>query len=91
MLGRDGAVMANVPYPLRNVMHKFIVGGRGATRAAQSAKDLRQSVALLAQCQQGSNWEAHEAWNARVSRGPGRKSRAMRGLNSVERLAPELG
>jgi hypothetical protein len=27
MLGRDGAVMANVPYPLRNVMHKFIVGG----------------------------------------------------------------
>lgn len=87
----DGAVVVNVPHPARYAMHKLIVAGeRGATRAAKSAKDLRQSVALLAHYRQGSDWEALEAWNDLVSRGPGWKTRAMRGLQAVDRLAPEL-
>jgi hypothetical protein len=87
----DGAVVANVPNPLRYAMHKLIVAGeRGATRAAKSARDLRQSAALLAHYRQGSGWEAREAWNDLVSRGPGWRSRAMRGLQAAERLAPEL-
>lgn len=88
---RDGAVVVNVPHPMRYAMHKLIVAGeRGAARAAKSAKDLRQSTALLAYYQERSGWEAHEVWNDLVSRGPGWKSRAMRGLQGVERLAPEL-
>jgi hypothetical protein len=87
----DGAVVVNVTHPLRYAMHKLIVAGeRGAVRAAKSARDLRQSAALLAHYRQGSGWEAHEAWNDLVLRGPGWKSRAMRGLQAVERLAPEL-
>lgn len=73
-------------------MRTLIIGGeRGATRAAKSARDLRQSAALLTRYQQGCGWVALEAWKDRVSRGPGWKSRAVRGLNGVERLAPELG
>lgn len=87
----DGAVVVNVPHPARYAMHKLIVAGeRGATRAAKSAKDLRQSAGLLAHYRQGSGWEAREAWNDLASRGPAWKSRAMRGLQAVERLAPEL-
>ena len=73
-------------------MHKLIVAGeRGATRAAKSNKDLRQSAALLAHYRQGSDWEAREAWGDLVSRGPRWKTRALRGLSAVEKLAPELG
>src|SRR6185312_17221822 len=54
-------------------------------------KDLRQSAALLAHYRQGSGWEAREAWGDLVSRGPGWKTRALRGLSAVEKLAPELG
>lgn len=86
-----GAVVVNVPHPACYAMHQLIVAGeRGATRAVKSAKDLRQSAGLLAHYQQGSSWEAHEAWNDLVSRGPGWKTRALRGLKAVERLAPEL-
>ena len=86
-----GAVLVNVPHPARYAMHKLIVAGeRGATRAAKSAKDLRQSAAVLAHYQQGSEWEAHEAWSDLVSRGSGWKTRALRGLKAVERLAPEI-
>jgi len=88
----DGAVVVNVPHPLRYAMHKLIVAGeRGATRAAKSNKDLRQSAALLAHYRQGSDWEAREAWGDLVSRGPRWKTRALRGLSAVEKLAPELG
>jgi hypothetical protein len=87
----DGAVVVNVPHPARYAMHKLIVAGeRGATRAAKSAKDLRQSAALLAHYRQGSGWDALEAWNDLVSRGLGWKTRAMRGLQAVDRLVPEL-
>ena len=88
---RAGAVVVNVPHPARYAMHKLIVAGeRGTARAAKSAKDLRQSAALLAHYRQGSDWEAHDAWDDLVSRGPGWKTRALRGLKAVERLAPEL-
>ncbi len=87
----DGAVVVNVPHPLRYAMHKLIVAGeRGATRAAKSAKDLRQSASLFACYQQGSAWEAREAWSDLLSRGPGWKQRALRGLVAVNKLAPEL-
>lgn len=86
-----GAVMVNVPHPARYAMHKLIVAGeRGAARAAKSAKDLRQSAALLALYREGSEWAAHEAWTDLVSRGPGWQTRAVRGLRAVDRLAPEL-
>src|SRR5574337_213502 len=87
----DGAVVVNVPQPLRYAMHKLIVAGeRGAARAAKSSKDLRQSASLFARYQQGSAWEAREAWSDLLSRGPGWKSRALRGLAAVDKLAPEL-
>ncbi|MEO8810935.1 MAG: nucleotidyltransferase domain-containing protein [Rhodanobacter sp.] len=87
----DGAVVVNVPHPARYAMHKLIVAGeRGATRAAKSAKDLRQSAALLAHYRLGSGWEALEAWKDLVARGPGWKTRALRGLQTVDRLVPEL-
>lgn len=87
----DGAVMVSVPHPLRYAMHKLIVAGeRGATRAAKASKDLRQSTSLFARYQQGSAWEAREAWSDLLSRGPGWKSRALRGLAAIDKLAPEL-
>jgi hypothetical protein len=72
-------------------MHKLIVAGeRGATRAAKSYKDLRQSAALFAHYQQGSVWAARDAWRDLLSRGPGWKTRALRGLTAADKLAPEL-
>ena len=88
----DGAVMVNVPHPLRYAMHKLIVAGeRGATRAAKSNKDLRQSAALLAYYRQGFDGGIRDAWHDLVTRGPGWKKRALAGLGAVEKLAPELG
>lgn len=87
----DGAVIVNVPHPARYALHKLIVAGeRSASRAAKSAKDLRQSAALLSVYAETSQWAVHEAWRDLLARGPGWRERALRGRDALAKQAPDL-
>jgi len=86
-----GVVVANVPHPARYALHKLIVAGeRPPSLAVKSNKDLRQSAALLGFYRENADWQAREAWDDLISRGPGWLSRAKRGRDALANLAPEL-
>lgn len=91
LFGAEGAVVANVPHPVRYALHKLIVfAERGATRRVKANKDLSQSAALLAFYRASSAWEVEAAWKDLIGRGPGWRERALRGRDALAAIAPEL-
>ena len=86
-----GVALVNVPHPARYALHKLIVAGeRPASRIAKSNKDVQQAAALLAVLGEQARWQVDEAWNDLVARGPGWRSRVVRGRDALLRVAPEL-
>ncbi|MEP6482923.1 MAG: nucleotidyltransferase domain-containing protein [Rudaea sp.] len=91
LFGAEGAVVANVPHPARYALHKLIVfAERSAMRRPKANKDLQQSAALLSYFHATSAWDVKEAWKDLISRGPGWRTRAKRGRDSLVKTAPEL-
>ncbi len=87
----EGAVIANVPHPVRYALHKLLVyAERSAARRPKANKDLRQSAALLSIYRESSDWDVNEAWKDLIARGPGWRERAQRGREALAKLAPEL-
>lgn len=92
LLGPGGAVLVNLPDPARYALHKLIVAGeRPLAKAAKARKDLEQAAALIEVLVDHSGGGGiAEAWADLVSRGPGWRSRAWRGLERLAKLAPDL-
>lgn len=91
VLAAGGVCVANVPSPARYALHKLIVAGeRPASRIAKSNKDVQQAASILAVLREQAPWQLEEAWADLVARGPGWRSRVQRGLDALQRIAPEL-
>ena len=91
VLNTAGAVLVNVPHPARYALHKLIVAGeRPASRIAKSNKDVQQSAALLSLLREQAAWQVDDAWGDLIARGPGWRSRVLRGRDALVRVAPEL-
>lgn len=87
--GRD-AVIVNLPHPARYALHKLIIAGeREGGFQAKAGKDLVQAALLLAALKESRPWEVEEAWANLVSRGKGWHTRAVRGLQTLDRQFPE--
>lgn len=86
-----GVALVNVPHPARYALHKLIVAGeRPASRIAKSNKDVLQAAALLSVMREQAAGQVDEAWQDLLARGPGWRSRALRGRDALQRIAPEL-
>lgn len=87
----DVVVVVNVSSPARYALHKLIVAGeRGGSFVVKSAKDLRQSAALLLRLRETRGSEVRAAWRDLVARGPGWRRRMKIGLQGLGKEAPEL-
>ena len=92
LLSRDGALLVNIPSPIRYGLHKLIVyGERGEAFRTKATKDILQSAALI------SWYVSHEPDKLRATlddlmeRGPGWRKRAKQGIDAVVKLDPTLG
>lgn len=91
VLNTAGAVLVNVPHPARYALHKLIIAGeRPASRIAKSNKDIQQAAALLSILGEHARWQVDEAWADLIARGPGWRTRALRGRDALVRVAAEL-
>ena len=87
--GRD-AVIVNLPHPARYALHKLIIAGeREGGFQAKAGKDLVQAALLLTALKESRPWEVEEAWANLESRGKGWRTRALRGLQALERQYPD--
>jgi hypothetical protein len=91
LLSRDGALLVNIPSPIRYGLHKLIVyGERSEAFRTKATKDILQSAALI-------SWYAnHQPDTLRATledlmeRGPGWRKRAKQGIAAVTKLDPTL-
>ncbi len=91
MFCASGAVVTNVPNPARYALHKLLVQGERPQRLrTKEAKDLHQAAALLAYLRQAQPLDVEEAWSDLIARGPGWRNRATKGVDALDRVAPEL-
>jgi len=91
LLSRDGAVLINLPSPLRYGLHKLLVyGERTVAFRTKSAKDLLQSAALLSYSAANQPAELKEGLKDLLGRGPGWRKRAEQGISALLKIEPAL-
>lgn len=91
LMSSDGAIIVNVPHPVRYALHKLLIfGERTGTFLAKTPKDLRQAASILSYFRAHRAWEVEEHWRDLLGRGKGWRSRAVRGLSALDRSFPEL-
>ena len=91
LLSRDGAVLINIPSPLRYGLHKLLVyGERTVAFRTKSAKDLLQSAALLSYYAANEPVVLAGGLEDLLGRGPGWRKRAEQGISALLKIAPEL-
>jgi len=91
LLSRNGALLVNIPSPVRYGLHKLLVyGERSEAFRTKSRKDVLQSLALI-------TWYARNDLDALkvtladlMSRGPVWRKRAKQGIDAVLRINPAL-
>lgn len=84
------AVLVNLPHPARYALHKLIVASlREGVFASKTNKDLQQSALLLRVLRNSRPWEVEEAWADLLSRGPSWTTKAIRGIEMLQRQYPE--
>lgn len=87
----EGAVIVNVPMPVRYALHKLLVWGeREEAFRTKAGKDLLQSAALISYLKDHRPTEIHEAWTDLLGRGKGWRKRADEGIEALGKLAPDL-
>jgi hypothetical protein len=92
MFHEEGAVIVNVPMPVRYALHKLLVWGeREEAFRTKAGKDLVQSAALISYLKDHRPTEIHEAWIDLLGRGKGWRKRAEEGIGALDKAAPELG
>jgi hypothetical protein len=91
VFSEEGAVVVNIPLPVRYALHKLVVWGeREESFRAKSKKDLLQSAALIAYFKDHRDDELRATWHDLVSRGQGWRSRAKEGSRALSKAAPDL-
>jgi len=87
----EGAVVVNIPHPLRYALHKVLIfGEREGAFAVKAGKDLRQAASLLSYFKEHRAWEIEETWNDLLARGKGWATRAQRGVKVLDKGFPAL-
>ena len=87
----EGAVVVNIPHPLRYALHKVLIfGEREGAFAVKAGKDLRQAASLLSYFKEHRAWEIEETWNDLLARGKGWATRAQRGMKVLDKGFPSL-
>jgi hypothetical protein len=91
LLSRDGAVLVNIPSPIRSGLHKLLVyGERSAAFRTKSQKDIFQSLALGTWYARNDPETLKSALEDLMSRGPGWRKRARQGIDAVLKIDPTL-
>jgi hypothetical protein len=91
LIGKDGAIMVNLPSPARYAVHKLIVyGERPVRERVKSTKDLKQAACLAAYFLAHQPADFAAAWADAIGRGAGWRRRATEGREALLKLAPEL-
>jgi hypothetical protein len=89
LLSTRGVILVNVPHPARYALHKLIVAGeRTGAFAVKSGKDIMQAGLILGALRETSPWDVEKAWQDLMERGEGWRSRAQRGLGTLDRMFP---
>lgn len=87
----DRVILVNLPHPARYALHKLLVlGERKGAFVTKSSKDLEQAASLLALLWDTRRSDVDRAWKDLVSRGPGWRSRARRGVGALAKQSPDL-
>lgn len=80
----SGPIVANLPQPQRYAVAKLLVHAeRRRSNPPKAAKDLEQAASLIDLLSRNDPQSLREAWADLVSRGPGWRSRAQEGLQSL--------
>jgi hypothetical protein len=91
LIGKDGAIMVNLPSPARYAVHKLIVyGERPVRERVKSTKDLQQAACLASYFLEHRPADFAEAWVDAIGRGAGWRKRATERVEVLLKLAPEL-
>ena len=87
----EGAVLVNLPSPIRYGLHKLLVyGERDGKYRTKAIKDIKQSVAILSYYARHMPEQLDEALTDLLSRGPGWRKRALQGMDAALQIAPDL-
>lgn len=91
IFSREGALLVNLPSPIRYGLHKLIVyGEREGAYRTKSLKDIMQSNAILSYYARHMPEALSRNLDDLLSRGPGWRKRAEHGIKAVLRLNPGL-
>ncbi|HEY6862292.1 MAG TPA: nucleotidyltransferase domain-containing protein [Burkholderiales bacterium] len=91
VFSEEGAVVVNIPLPVRYALHKLVVSGeREEAFRTKSTKDLLQSAALIAYFKDHRDDELRATWHDLLSRGKGWHGRAKDGWSALAKAAPDL-
>jgi hypothetical protein len=91
LLSRDGALLVNIPSPIRYGLHKLLVyGERSEAFRTKSRKDVLQSLALITWYAQNDPDALKLTLADLMSRSPGWRKRAKQGMEAVLRIDPSL-
>lgn len=81
MISEEGAILVNLPSPVRYALHKLIVAGeRGGAFKTKASKDLRQVAALISFLAKYQPEDLIEAWTDLDGRGKGWRARFGKGV-----------
>ena len=84
LLSRAGAIVVNVPSPVRLALHKLIVAVERSTQwRAKSVKDLAQAAALLEAVARTDSEIIEREWNDAKRRGPQWKKKLQAGRKAL--------
>ncbi len=87
----EGAVLVNVPSPIRYALHKLLVWGeREQAYRVKASKDLVQAAAIIEYFRRHRAHEISETWADLLSRGKGWRQRAAQGAKALAGLEPDL-
>ena len=87
-----GAIIVNLPDPVRYAVHKLLVyGERSGAYATKSRKDLTQAAALISYFRDAGQMDELDETVRDVSkRGPGWRKRLVEGLEALKVKMPDL-
>ncbi len=92
LLSRDGALLVNIPSPIRYGLHKLLVyGQRSEAFRTKSTKDILQSAALISYYARNDPASLKHAYRDLMERGPGWRKRAKEGIVALMKLDSGFG
>lgn len=89
LLARRGPITVNAPPPEKYALHKLLVQGeRPQNMRVKATKDLDQAAALIEYLSANDKGLLRACWHDLTSRGPGWRSRALKGLDALKARHP---